>query len=211
MAELMLINPRKRRRKKTAKRKTPVKRARRRTTARRVKRNPARRQATRTRGMQGIINNQLIPAVTAGAGALSLDVIMGYLPLPAMFATGPVRYGVKGIGAILLGTLAGMVGVRKSTANQLAMGALTVTVHEAMKETMTRFAPGVPLGYWGAGMTAGPGFNPQYNAFDGMGMYVDSGGAGAGFAPQIPQGNGATCPPGCAPAETENMSMYTGW
>ncbi len=200
MAELMLVNPRKRR--KSRKSRSPAQRAatrklvarnkrksnpaparrrrsvsvvkRRRTPARRVtaaarkrryKRNPARR------GITGIVNSTLIPAAVAASGAVSLDILWNFLPLPETLKTGPLRHIAKGAGAIGLGLLAGMV-VNKKTAGQLATGALTVVTYNAMREMMARFMPTVNMGYYSAGMTAG-----TMGAYvdNGMGAYVDNG------------------------------------
>lgn len=189
MAELMLVNPRKRRARK--KKRTPAQRAatrrlvaanKRRASPRRapVKRRraaPVRRRAAlpvarrvrrykRNPNGRGIINTTLMPAATAATGALALDVLWGFVPIPEGLKSGPLRHVVKGAGAIGMGWLAGQV-VKKSTAAQFATGALTVIMHDAMRDMMARFMPGVGLGYYSAGMPAGT-----------MGEYV-GGGMGA--------------------------------
>lgn len=175
--ELLLINPthRRKRKKTVARRKNPV--ARRRAPAKRRRRNPVPARASshssyltnprrrkrktyrkrrsnpspRRTGIQGMLNTQIIPAAVAGSGALALDVIMGYLPLPVELKIGPGRYLVKGAGAILMGMAAEML-VAKSTARQLATGALTVVMHDAMKEATIMYAPNIPLGEYVSGM-----------------------------------------------------------
>jgi hypothetical protein len=124
--------------------------------------------------MAGILNTTVIPAAVAGAGALSLDVLWSFMPLPENLKTGPLRHVVKGAGAIGLGWLAGMV-VNKKTAAQLTTGALTVVTYNAMKEMVARFMPGVPLGYYSAGMPAGT--MGEYVSSGGMGEYVSTGDA----------------------------------
>jgi hypothetical protein len=203
MAELMLVNPRKRR--KSRKPRSAAQRAATRKLVARNKRrrNPAparRRAASRTsvvkrrrtparsvvarkrrykrnpngRGMAGIVNTTLIPAAVAATGALSLDVLWNFLPLPVALKTGPLRHIAKGAGAIGLGWLAGMV-VNKKTAGQLATGALTVVTYNAMREMMARFMPAVNMGYYSAGMPAG-----EMGAYVGMGEYVGNGNNGMG-------------------------------
>lgn len=183
MAEMLLVNPRKRRRRKTTRK--PV--TRRRTYKRRVSTSAARktrrrRNPIRRKGVGGMIQSTIMPAALAGAGAVGLDVIWGYLPVPDQLKTGPMRYVAKAAGAIGLGMLAAMV-TKKSTADQLASGAMTVVMYQAMKDGMTRFAPNIPMGeylseydsmgYYGSGMNPGE-----------MGEYMsltDQSGAGSGF------------------------------
>lgn len=198
MAELMLVNPRKRRaRRKTTTRKarrvsampvaTPRRRRRATSTLTRYRRNPIRR--LRRGGMGGIVNNVLMPAATAAGGALALDVAWSYLPIPDNIKSGPLRYAAKGVGALALGFLAANF-VKKETADRLALGAMTVVMHDAARDMMGRFMPQIPLsmyvdpqaapmlGYAGSGMVSGSvndwraqaGWNPE--AY-GMGMYVD--------------------------------------
>lgn len=172
-----------RKRKTTVRRKTPVRRKTyKRTTTKRIARR--RRNPVRRKGMAGIVG-QVMPAVTSAAGALSLDIIWARLPLPDQIKSGPMRFVAKAAGAIGLGMLAGMM-VKKSTADQLATGALTVTIHQAMTDAMGRFAPNIPLGeylseydslgYYGTGIDPGMGeyltnsgtYNPgsSLNAYD---------------------------------------------
>ncbi len=145
---MYVSNPRRRRRRPARKR---------RTTARRYRRNPT--------TMRGIINQLVMPAATAGAGALALDILWGFVPVPAEIKTGPMRHVAKGLGAVVLGQLVGMVGTKRM-GDTMAMGALTVVFHSAFKEMTAQFMPGVPLGYYSAGANAG--YDPQ------LGYYVQS-------------------------------------
>ena len=170
MAQLMLVNPRKRRRTTTkrkttavARRKSPVRR--RRTVAR-----PATRRVTRRRRnpiqRKGIMN-QVQPAFVAASGALALDLAWGFLPIPANLQMGPLRYLAKGAGAIGIGILAGNV-VNKKTAEQMATGALTVILHDAMREVTQTMVPTVPLGYYSGGQPVGE----YVNGLNGMNEYM---------------------------------------
>lgn len=171
MAEVLLVgNPskrRKRRRKMTAKqrkyfgggkrrrrraRKTtavakvnPVRRRRRRHGAvavRRVrrKRNPSPRA----------IFSRIVPTVQAGAigagGGLANDLLYGVVKsrLPVAMQTGVGRHATKVLGAILVGVLGNMV--LKGKGADLANGAMTVVLHEALKEQLAKAAPALPLG-----------------------------------------------------------------
>lgn len=197
MAELMLINPRRRRRA-APKRKTTARRkpARRRVVAKRNpspprrrivrRRSPARsivarkRRYKRNPTARGIVDRTIMPAAVAGLGALSLDVIWGFVPLPETIKSGPLRHVAKGAGAIGMGILAENV-VGKKTASTLVIGAMTVIMHDAFREVVARFMPAIPLGYYSAGMPAG-----AMGAYvDGMGAYV----GGAAPSPYLSQGN----------------------
>lgn len=236
--ELLLINPRKRRRKTTRRRRrnpngraaaarrtvarytgartgltrraNPVRRRRpsyrrrvaRRGITKRYARNPARMT------MRGVVNSVVIPAAQAGAGALALDIAWGYVPVPIEWKTGNLRHIVKGAGAIVLGMLAQQfMGAR--VGHNVAMGALTVTFHDAMRDMVAQFAPNIPLGYVGPAVNAGnyggpqtynyPGGDPMLQGVDGLGYYVGSPGSGAPVGQPLP-----------TKREEENMGYYTG-
>ena len=129
--------------------------------------NPRRRLPT----VQGIINSQVIPAAIGGAGAVLNDVIVNLLPLPANFKSGWMRHISKGVGAIAIGYLGGMV-LAKKTADQLGAGAMTVVGYNVVRDLAAQFAPQIPLGeylsplgeyvdpalgYYGAGLNPGAG------------------------------------------------------
>ncbi len=111
------------------------------------------------------MNDLLLPSATAGAGALALDILWGFVPVPENIKTGPMRHVAKGLGAIVLGQLVGMVATRR-TGDTMAMGALTVVFHSAFREMTAQFMPNVNLGYYSAGANAG--YDPQ------LGYYVAS-------------------------------------
>ncbi len=114
------------------------------------------------------------PAFMGAAGALSLDIAWGFLPIPLNLKTGMMRHVVKGIGALGLGYLVNMVATRK-TADEMTKGAMTVVLHGAMREAAQQFMPNVPLdglGYYSAGAPAGVA---AY--VNGLGAYVGSEGA----------------------------------
>ena len=95
-------------------------------------------------GLGGIADLGIKSAIAAG-GALTLDLVFGYLPIPAGIKQGPMRHVVKGVGAIALGMLAGMV-ISKDKANALATGAMTVVLYNAARETLANVAPQIMLG-----------------------------------------------------------------
>lgn len=189
MNEILLVNPRRRRRRKTTtrrrrsvarrnpvaanprrRRKTYAKRRVTRRVTRRRRRNPARRITART------IQRQLTVATQGALGAIGLDVALAYIPLPANM-TGPFLTPViKGLGAVGLGAVAGMMGVRAETANRMTEGALTVQLHTIGKTMLSQFMPAIPLsaytnelGYYGSGYNPGVD-DPDW--YSGMGTYL---------------------------------------
>ena len=128
MAELMLVNPRKRRRKTTRKRravaKAPVRRRRRRAApapVRRRRRNPAARTN---------IMDQVIDASVGAGGALAVDVAMANLPIPAQLtATPTMRAATQGAVSLGIGMLVANFGRKRKLGRQLAQGGLTVALH----------------------------------------------------------------------------------
>lgn len=173
MPELMLINPRKRRkrRKMTAKQRQYFGKRRKRTRARSrsvapfsgVSMNPKRRRRrSRSRGrtfsaarrykrnpikfspMQ-FVQSTLMPSAIGAGGALGLDLLMGFLPLPAAMKTGPMRPVIKLAGAVGIGMLAGMLTNRR-TAEQITAGAVTVVLYDTLKGFAQKAMPNLVLG-----------------------------------------------------------------
>ncbi len=180
MSEILLVNPRRRRRRKTTvrrrRRRNPVaanprrRRRRTRSVARRRRRNPARRITARS------IQRQLTNATQGALGAIGLDIALAYIPLPANM-TGPFLTPViKGLGAVGLGAVAGMTGVRAETANRMTEGALTVQLHTIGKNMLSQFVPGIALSEYIGGMGYyGSGYNPGVDDpdwYSGMGTYL---------------------------------------
>lgn len=167
MAEIALINPRRRRkaRKTRARKRRHV--ARRRHTARRRRRtavvavrrrNPRRRRhavVARSRRYRRHRNPRfsvsgikaaLIPAAIGGAGAVALDLTLGYVgdKLPSFLQSGIARTGVKLAGALALGLVAGKAfGSEKGKA--VALGGLTVVLYGALRDALKSAAPSLPL------------------------------------------------------------------
>lgn len=188
MATLSIIsNPRRKRRKgrKARKARVGVRRARRtrRTRVLKVASNPKRRKRRsrkafkgfakrRRRGgsrsslsVRGVVANTkglVKNAAYAAVGAIGLDLAWAYLPLPPVLRSGYVRFVTKGAGAVAIGMIAERV-VGRDLAAKLALGAMTVVLHEAMRDAIGQFAPGVALngsdfpsmGYYGSAPVAG--------------------------------------------------------
>lgn len=176
MPQLMLINPAKRRKKKGTKTMARKKRrtTRRKSTARRGGRRLASVSKTTTRktyrrnptkrGIQGIITRDVVPSIVGGAGALSIDIAMNYLPLPAAFKQGPANLAARGGIALGLGMLLQNF-MRKDTAANITKGALTVIAYDGMKQVAKTAMPQLQLGAY------------DYDDYS-MGAYLEDDGLG---------------------------------
>lgn len=134
----------------------------------------------------GFTKHTLMPSVVGAAGALGIDVILGFLPIPPQFKTGHMRAIVKIAGAVGVGILASNF-MKRETAHQIAAGAITVTLYDVMKGYLRQAVPTLPLSeadvmyeeypnlsYAGAGHTI-DGMDQYVSSMsteDGVGMYV---------------------------------------
>lgn len=146
-------------------------RRRRRSSARRVRRNPIR--------MQNIMRDLLQPAAIGATGAIVNDALFTYLPIPTQFKTpGMMRYASKGISAVAMVWLASHV-VKKETAAQLGIGALTQLSAEIFRNFIAQNVPALApaaiegMGYYNPAAVAGGGVG--YYTNEGMGLYVPGG------------------------------------
>lgn len=186
-AELLLVNPRRKRRAK-AKSSRRVRarnpRAKRRHRAvsvvtRRIRaRNPRRVHAKRRRhrnprlSANGILH-ALVPAAIGGAGAVALDIGLGYLPasVPDFLKKGIGNTALKVGGALALGLIAGKV-MGREKGKAVAAGALTVVAYGFIRNMVKEAAPTLPglSGYVGSDYALNPA--PMVA---GMGAYMDQG------------------------------------
>lgn len=206
MAELLLVNPRRRRRK------SRKARSRRRRSAPLFATNPRRRKRRsrranpRRRRMSAIGRRRRNPinlrvsrtdvtkaigaAIATAAGALVLDVAYGYLPLPPSLKTGNIQWVMKGAAAIGAGVLARNV-VSRRTADMITLGALTVIAYGLGRSLIQKNFPAVPLGYYSPAMIA-------YEPGQVGGGELDASALGAymtGPAASFPIGGGGACAP----------------
>lgn len=156
MATAYIVNPARRpsRRKKATSKRRPTRRKRvatrranpvravRRRVTRRRRSNPARKLSVKS-----LINQQLIPAAKQAGGALAADVAFGYVGgmLPDALTAGNMRHVTKGAFAIALSAITSSV-FKAKWAHDIALGSLTVTLHDAGKELIASAAPSLPLG-----------------------------------------------------------------
>ena len=199
MSEILLVNPRRRKRRLTAKqrkyfgkrRKATRKVARRRRTSVAVKVNPRRRRRSysvarrskrrRNPSLRGITGT-IVPTIKAGvigaSGAIGLDLLIGFLAskLPTQLQTGYGLTATKIAGAIGIGMLGGMV--MRGRGADLAKGAMTVVLHDELKKVLQAQFPTLQLGeYFSAGPVVGYGYNSQGlldTGFSGVGEYMSA-------------------------------------
>ena len=120
MAQLLLANPRKRRKSRSSS-------AKRKTSKRRYRRNPLPRgdlMATVKKGAVGAL------------GAIGVDVAMQKLPIPAGLSAGNLAPAIRGGLGVLLGMVVAMIGKTsgaKAIGHQLADGAVTVALYGTAK------------------------------------------------------------------------------
>lgn len=150
---------------------------RRRSRARR-RRNPSARVASLGAGLGAFrprnVQSTLMNALPGAVGALGLDILLGYVPVPATWKAGYLGYVTKAVGAIVLGLLASKV-TKASTAAKMTEGALTVMFHGILRNAVTQFAPAVPLGMYlndGGMGYYGSGWNPDTEYGAGMDAYL---------------------------------------
>lgn len=179
--------PRRRARRARAKRTTVVVRANPIRRRRRYRLNPSshrrRRHSYRRNPVHSVraslggvdIGTLLIPGIFIGGGAVGAEVVAGYLPVPANWKTGYMKYVMKagiGIGAGIV--LAKFLRQRK-IGEYMALGAIVTSAHDAIKDALTTTLPsvkmgmytGVPhggLGYASPAMLAGMGGMGEYGS-----------------------------------------------
>lgn len=164
----------------------PSPRRHKRKTASRRRRNPSARSTSLVRKPMAIIT----PALIGALGATAVNTIMAKLPVPASLNTGKMKYLTQGAAAIALGAIASRLGVKGSLAAQMAEGALTVTLHQAITDIAGGMGMNLSgMGYYlpGRGVSAGP--NPAANParLAGMGKYITGPGAPMNMPQRAPQ------------------------
>lgn len=145
MAQLLMVNP-KRRRKAPAKRRKasaskavarPAPRRRRRAAAPAKRRTYRRNPIARGNNIVTQVKNSAIGA----AGALGVDIAFAKLPIPDQFRTGMMAPAARGIVSLGIGMLVGKVAKNKRLGTQLAEGGITVALHDLMKSQVGKVMP----------------------------------------------------------------------
>ena len=160
---LPALRRRRRRRTLTTYRRNPVRALRRRRT---YKRNP----------IGGIsLKNFLIPAMGVGGGAVLAEIGMGYLPIPAALKTGVARHVTKGAVGIAGGMILSRVFKMKRLGNAVALGAVVIATHDAIKEAIAQRMPAIQMGMYRAPIRssfAGMGYANPGQVIPQLGQYV---------------------------------------
>lgn len=124
-------------------------------------------------GMKGL----LMPAIKGAAGAVLVDAVFNFLPLPATLTTGTIGMVTKAAAAVALGTMG-----RKAfghSATDMAIGSLTVQTYGLLRQLLPASITG--LGYISPGVQVGANVPPAIAApapsagVAGLGMYLNSG------------------------------------
>lgn len=180
MAELMLVNPHKRRKAKrrtTSKRRSPrraISSVTRKTVTRRYRRNPIRKS--------GIMDTAKTGAIGA-IGALGVDIVMSKLPLPEQFTMGTMAPITKGLVGIGLGMAVAKFGKNKKLGTDIANGAVTVSLYNTMK---TMVDPQLGLSGYDDGLL---GWDDGLLGFEDFAESANSGMGYAGVEPVSPWGD----------------------
>lgn len=181
MEQLMLINPRKRRGPRKARTAAQKAATRRMVAANRARRSPAKRRSVTTyaanpaparrrarrssvarimrhrrrnpAGRAGGVVNMAMGSFVGATGALLVGTVGNYIPLPAAMQTPNMKAVVNATLAIALGTFGGKVLGRRAV--QMAEGALTVTLHDVLKNALSGIIP-MNLGYYSPAVVMGP-------------------------------------------------------
>lgn len=152
---------------------SPVRKTRRRRYGRRVasKARSYYRRRSAGRGFGGFFTSTIIPAAVGGAGALLLDMAWGKLPIPDALKSGPAAPIARIALAVGVGYGVGMVAGKKY-GNEAMAGALIVTAYDLIKNLVVPSIPVAAVAPAAAASQVG-----YYSAAKGagMGMYVNDG------------------------------------
>lgn len=137
MEEILLVNPRRRKRRAKRSKWYSVKAHQRNPRHRRGGHKTRRRRLRNPRfGMPSVksITGEIGPALIGAVGAMGLDIGMAYLPLPTMLQSGWGKVAAQLGGALALGFIAAKIpGVGRSRAQAATLGALTIVAYNAIR------------------------------------------------------------------------------
>lgn len=142
---------------------------------RRYRRNPAHRAGRFT--VQGFMQHTLMPSVMGAAGALGINMAIGFLPLPPMMKTGPMRTLTTIVGAAAIGAVASNF-VKRETAQQAVAGAITISLYNLLVGYMPANIQAMTVGENDATIHEYPSIGyagAGYTVDGNTGAYVDSG------------------------------------
>ena len=115
---------------------------------RRRKMNPIRHHRRRRRNpIGGEIGQVLTPALIGAAGALGINVLLGYASfLPATFQTGYGRAGVQVAAGLAVGALGPKMGLSRNTSYAIATGVTIIAAYDVISTLVASKFPNVNLG-----------------------------------------------------------------
>ena len=138
---------------------------------------PARRRRSYKRNPIGglSLKNFIIPAMGVGGGAVLAEIGMGYLPIPAGLKQGVARHVTKGVVGIAGGMIVSKVFKMKRLGNAIALGAVVIATHDAIKEAIAQRMPSIQMGMYRAPIRssfAGMGYANPGQVIPQLGQYV---------------------------------------
>jgi hypothetical protein len=128
----LLVNPRKRRARKTSVKRKKTSIAKRlmpaivkRTSISKYRRNPAPRNAA--------IMATVKEGAVGAAGAIAAEIVLSKLPLPANFKTGTMQPVASALAAVGVGMVVAKYGKKPALGKAMAQGGVTVALHQTMR------------------------------------------------------------------------------
>lgn len=159
-----------------------------------------------TRGLSKSIG----PVLIGAGGAVGLDVLMAYLPLPTTLQSGWMNILARAAGAVALGFVAGKVAGR-DVGKEVAAGGLVVVAYSGLKQVL---APTLGTSIKGlSGLADFGDYRPAVPAYSGQSAAMVGGGMGAYMVPRM----GAYMNPasiltqagaGASPVRAKQMGAY---
>jgi hypothetical protein len=123
------------------------------------------------------ITSQVVNGAFGAAGALAVDVALGYIPLPAMLKTGYGKHATRIAGALGVGFLASKVA--KGRAQAIGSGAMAIAVYGLLKDVVVQFAPNIKgLGDYEE-VVVNPGVGEYFDNASPLSAYLEDQGVGA--------------------------------
>jgi hypothetical protein len=87
-----------------------------------------------------------MPAAGIAAGAIGVELLMGYIPLPANLKTGNMRYVTKGVLSLAAGYALASLAGQKKLGEMFALGGLAVAMHDGGKALLIQMMPSLQFG-----------------------------------------------------------------
>lgn len=105
------------------------------------------RHHRRHRNPMGEVGEVIIPAAIGAAGAIGLNILLGYVTfLPASLQTGYGRAGVQIAGALAIGALGPKMGLSRRTSYAIAGGITVIALYDVVSAVVASKFPNINLG-----------------------------------------------------------------